>query len=138
MTSAPGGRQTSRAGARPDLDAYERATRIELKDAASELIGILGPRLAAYICGATETRSVHQWAEGKRIPRDPVPARIRLALRVAALITTYDGHHVAQAWFQGLNPQLDDRSPAKLLREGKVEEVGPEIIAAARAFVVGG
>jgi len=38
----------------------------------------------------------------------------------------------------GLNPQLDDRSPARLLREGEIHEVGPEIVAAARAFVVGG
>jgi hypothetical protein len=45
---------------------------------------------------------------------------------------------VAQAWFQGLNPQLGDRSPARLLREGDLAEVGPEIVAAARAFVIGG
>ena len=37
----------------------------------------------------------------------------------------------------GLNPQLNDWSPARLLREGELDEVGPEIIAAARGFVVG-
>ena len=26
-----------------------------------------------------------------------------------------DGPEVTQAWFQGLNPQLEDRSPARLL-----------------------
>ena len=56
----------------------------------------------------------------------------------ARLIGQRDSHEVAQAWFQGLNPQLDDRSPARLLREGDLDEVGPEIVAAARAFVVGG
>jgi hypothetical protein len=45
---------------------------------------------------------------------------------------------VAQAWFQGLNPQLDDGSPARLLREGDLDEVGPLVVAAARAFLVGG
>jgi hypothetical protein len=45
---------------------------------------------------------------------------------------------VAQAWFQGLNPQLEDRSPARLLREGDLDDVGPQILAAARAFAVGG
>jgi hypothetical protein len=34
--------------------------------------------------------------------------------------------------------QLDDQSPARLLREGDIDEVGPEIIAAERAFLVGG
>jgi len=45
---------------------------------------------------------------------------------------------VTRAWFQGLNPQLDDQSQARLLREGDIDEVGPEIIAAERAFLVGG
>jgi hypothetical protein len=45
---------------------------------------------------------------------------------------------VVQAWFQGLNPHLDDRSPARLLREGDLAEVGPMVLAAARAFQVGG
>lgn len=62
----------------------------------------------------------------------------RLAFQVARLISQRDSHEVAQAWFQGLNPQLGDRSPARLLREGDLAEVGPEIVAAARAFVVGG
>ena len=37
-----------------------------------------------------------------------------------------------------LNPQLDDRSPARLLREGELDDVGPAVTAAARAFLVGG
>jgi hypothetical protein len=54
------------------------------------------------------------------------------------LISKNDCKEIAQAWFMGLNPQLNDRSPARLLREGEIDEVGPEIIAAARAFAVGG
>ena len=49
-----------------------------------------------------------------------------------------DGAEVARAWFQGLNPQLEDRSPARLLREGDIDDVGPQVIAAERAFLVGG
>jgi len=45
---------------------------------------------------------------------------------------------VARAWFQGLNPQLSDRSSARLLREGDLDEVGPEVVGAARAFLAGG
>jgi hypothetical protein len=41
-------------------------------------------------------------------------------------------------WFTGLNPELGDRVPARLLREGDVETVGPEIVGAARAFLGGG
>jgi len=123
---------------RPDLAAYDRAMRVELTQAVGEASRLLGPKLVAYICGVTETRSVKAWAEGEHVPRDPLPERIRLALWVASLIADHDNERVAQSWFQGLNPQLDDRSPARLLREGNIAEVGPDVVAAARAFVVGG
>jgi len=126
-----------RAG-RPDLEAYEHAARIDFPVVAKELSELLGAKLVAYVAAVTETRAVRQWAEGDREARDPIPARLRLALQVALLIARHDNARVAQAWFQGLNPQLDDRSPARLLREGDLEEVGPLVLAAARAFVSGG
>jgi hypothetical protein len=128
----------SLTGARPDLAAYERATRAELPEAVAEASRILGPKLLAYICDVSDTRVVRAWAEGGRVPRQPVADRIRLALRVAMLIADHDSDQVAQAWFQGLNPQLDDRSPARLMREGDLADIGPQVIAAARAFAVGG
>jgi hypothetical protein len=124
--------------ARPDLEAYEHAARIPFAVVVKELSELLGGKLVAYIAGVRETRAVRQWAEGDRDARDPVPQRLRLALQVAILIAHYDSHQVAQAWFQGLNPQLDDRSPARLLREGDLDEVGPLVLSAARAFTSGG
>ena len=129
--------QAFRAG-RPDLEAYEHAARVELPVAVKELAELLGEKLVAYLAGVTETRAVRQWARGEREPRDPIPARLRLALHVALVIASHDDARVAQAWFQGLNPQLDDRSPARLLREGELDEVGPLVLSAARAFVSGG
>jgi hypothetical protein len=123
---------------RPDLDAYEHASRVEFSVLVRELIELLGPKLVAYIAGVRETRAVRQWSSGEREAREPIPKRLRLALQVASLIATHDNASVAQAWFQGLNPQLDDRSAARLLREGDLDEVGPLILSAARAFVSGG
>jgi hypothetical protein len=106
---------------------------------AKELVDILGAKLVAYIAGVREARAVQQYAQDSRSPRQPgIEPRLRLALRVARLICERDSSAIAQAWFMGLNPQLNDRSPARLLREGDLDEVGPEVIAAARAFVVGG
>ncbi len=83
--------------------------------------------------------AVHEWAKGDREPKDPaLEKRLRLALQIAQLLTEHDNREVAQAWFQGLNPQLDDRVPATLLREGEMSLAGREVLAAARAFVVGG
>jgi hypothetical protein len=57
---------------------------------------------------------------------------------VVQLLVARDTDAVAQAWFQGLNPKLDDRSPARLLRDGEVVEVGPQVLKAARAFAAVG
>ena len=124
--------------ARPDLAAHERATRAPFDEVARELRERLGARLVAYIGRVKETRAVHEWADGARTPGDATRRRVRLALQIALVIEAADGPAITQAWFQGLNPQLDDRSPARLLREGDVDEVGPAVIAAARAFLVGG
>jgi hypothetical protein len=111
---------------------------LDLPRGGGGLREILGLKLCAYLGSVKETRAVNEWAEGVREPSDAVQRRLRLALQVAGAIAEVDGPEVARAWFQGLNPQLDDRSPARLLREGDIDEVGSEVIAAERAFLVGG
>ena len=124
--------------AKLDLQAFTEATRAPFAHVVKDVSGLLGPKLVAYVAGVTETRAVQQWADGSR-PKDPeTEKRLRLAAQLAKLIAGHDNAAVAQAWFQGLNPQLDDRSPARLLREGDVADVGPKLLAAARAFVAGG
>ena len=124
--------------ARPDYAAHARATRSSFPVVVREIRDILGARLCAYLGSVKETRAVHQWVEGSRTPNAGVQRRLRVALQAAAPIAAADSPAVAQAWFQGLNPQLDDRSPLHLLREGDLDEVGPAVIGAARSFVAGG
>ena len=126
--------------ARPDLAAHTRAMRASFPEVVGELRRLLGARLVAYLGGVRETRAVHQWADNDddRRPSAEVQQRLRLALQVALPIAEADSNEIAQAWFQGLNPQLDDRSPARMLRDGDLEEAGPAVVAAARAFLVGG
>ena len=124
--------------ARPDYEAHARATRSSFAEVAQEARDILGARLCAYLGSVKETRAVHQWAGGTRKPSAEIQRRLRVALQAVAPIAAADSAAVAQAWFQGLNPQLDDRSPLRLLREGDLDEVGPEVIGAARAFLASG
>jgi hypothetical protein len=126
------------SSARPDYAAHAHAMRASLPEVVESLRSILGARLCAYIGAVKETRAVNEWAEGVRDPSERTQRGLRLALQIAQAIDEVDGPDVTRAWFQGLNPQLDDRSPARLLREGDIDEVGPEIIAAERAFLVGG
>ena len=123
--------------ARPDHAAHAHAIRLTFPEVVGALRDTLGPKLCAHLGSVKETRAVNEWADGVREPSEAVQRRLRLAFQVAEAIASVDGPQVARAWFQGLNPQLDDRSPARLLREGDIDEVGPEVIAAERAFLVG-
>ena len=123
---------------RPDFAAHQRAMRASFPEVVSDLREVLGARLVAYLGGVSETRAVRQWADGDREPVAGVKQRLRVALQVALVIAEADGPEIAQAWFQGVNPQLDDRSPARLLRDGDLEETGPAVVGAARAFLIGG
>lgn len=123
---------------RPELAAHAHAVRAEFPVVADDLRGILGAKLVAYLGSVRETRAVNEWAAGTRTPGAVTQRRLRHALQVGRMIADVDGREIAQAWFQGLNPQLDDRSPARLLREGDLDEVGPQVVAAARAFMIGG
>ena len=58
--------------------------------------------------------------------------------RVVKTLENHEHGSVVQSWLSGLNPELNDRVPIRLLREGDLEIVGTEILAAVRAFVAGG
>lgn len=125
--------------ARPDLAAFDQVVRLDAQQVVSQARDLLGPRLVAVIAGVTETRAVHQWADGQRRIKDPhVVARLRVALQAACTVADAESAGVAQAWMQGLNPLLDDQSPAWLLREGDLNAEGPRVIAAARQFAAHG
>ena len=85
-----------------------------------ELRELLGARLVAYLGSVQETRAVHQWVDATRTPSEETQQRLRVALQVALTIASAESARIAQAWFQGLNPQLEDRSPARLLRDGEL------------------
>ncbi|WP_448432219.1 hypothetical protein [Mycolicibacterium sp. XJ2546] len=125
--------------AKPDLDAYNSAMSMSAAELVTVLRDLLGSKLVAYLGKVKETRAVRQWADGTRTIANPTDVdRLRVAYRAAAMITARESAEVAQSWFQGLNPLLDDRSPARVLRDGDLEEVGPQVLTAARQFAAVG
>ena len=120
--------------ARGGLQAHQDSVRLPAADIVRDLRDLLGARLVAYIGSVKETRAVRQWVEGDREPSAAVTNRLRIAYHVAALLAERDSPAVVQAWMQGMNPQLDDVAPARLLRDGNLDDVGPAVLAAARAF----
>ena len=59
---------------------------------------------------------------------DPHPARVSAA-------AGHDSPAVAQAWLTGVNPELGDRVPLRLMRENEIDEVAPAILSAVRAYL---
>lgn len=130
----PGDDQAMSQTASPGIRAYRDSINLEVAPLVAELRDMLGARLVAYLAGVGETRAVRQWAEGTRRMPAETEARLRLAYHVAGIILESNGSRIAQTWFQGMNPQLEDRSPARLIRETNPDQSGPEVLAAARAF----
>jgi len=129
---------TTSTTARGDLRAFQDSIRLSPAEVTARLREILGAKLVAYLGSVKETRAVRQWADGEREPSAEVVTRLRIAYHAAALLRVKDSAAVVQAWFQGMNPRLDDVAPARLLREGDLEQVGPAVLAAARAFAAQG
>lgn len=119
----------------PGLGAYQESVTLEFPQLVEQLRTLLGAQLVAYLGGVKETRAVRQWAAGEREPSAAVVQRLRLAYQVAGLIAeSRNSPAILQAWFQGANPQLEDRSPARVLREHPMDEVSPQVLSTARAF----
>ena len=123
---------------RPDLAAHRRAVQAPFSEIAAELAGILGKKLTAYVGGVKDTRVVERWINAGVEPYRDADQRIRLAYQIAKTLSDHDSVRVVQAWFTGLNPELQDRTPIRLLREKDLEKVGPELLNAMRAYLAGG
>ncbi|MBD8728980.1 hypothetical protein IFT45_13710 [Frigoribacterium sp. CFBP 13707] len=122
----------------PGLPAYETAMRSSTAELVTALRELLGAKLVAYVGSVGETRAVRQWAEGQRHPSAAVERRLRLTFQVAGLLAERDDARVIQSWFQGMNPQLEDDSPARMLRDDDLDIAGPRVLAAARSFAAVG
>jgi hypothetical protein len=121
---------------RPDLLAYRQATTLQFPRLVEELATIIGKKLTAYIASVKDTRAIDRWIAGSESYKG-VEERLRLTYRLAKVLNDHEGPQVAQAWLMGLNPELTDRVPIRLLREEDLAVVGPEILGAVRAFLAG-
>lgn len=122
---------------RPGLEAHREAISLPFPELVSRLTGYIGRKLSAYVAGVKDVRSVDGWMKGKA-PYGDAEARVRLAFQVVRTLIDHDSPRIVQAWLTGVNPELGDRIPLRLMREGDLNVVGPEVMAAARAFIAGG
>jgi hypothetical protein len=101
------------------------------------LISKIGEKPTTYVAGVHDARVIESWMAGERSPSD-AEKRLHFTYQIVMTLTLNDSPAVAQAWLLGVNPELGDRVPIRLLREGKLDQVAGPIVGAARAFAAGG
>ncbi len=117
--------------------AHQQAMSATFPDIVETLVSMIGRRLTAYIASVKDARALDRWMSGVAPQRD-VEHRLRLCYRVAVFLSGADSPAVVKAWLVGLNPELDDEVPIKLLRDGDLANDGKKVLGAAMAFVLGG
>ena len=102
----------------------------EMGPLVAALREMLGARLVSYLAGADDPQMVGQWADGESLPHPDTQERLRLAYRMVCVTTGSVPPRIAQTWFQGMNPQLGDRSPAWLIRHSDPAVSAPALMTA--------
>lgn len=116
------------------VEAHRKAVESSTADVAAFLQDALGQKLVAYMAAVSDHKAVGAWANDARTPRPETQRRLRDAQYIFRLLVTKESPYTVRAWFVGLNPQLDDESPATAIREGRTRDA----VVAAKAFLAGG
>jgi hypothetical protein len=113
--------------------AHRLASTTTISVIAAELQKVLGPSLTTVILGGRDPKAIAQWAKGTRTPRPAQENALRALYQVVALLSEVDGPDVIRAWFSGMNPDLEDRSPALTMQSDPVA-----VMRAAESFIQNG
>lgn len=75
-------------------------------------------------------RVVNGWIAGEKLSRE-AEQRLRFAFTIVRMLSERQDPRVIQAWLIAMNPELGDRAPLMLIRDGDLDIAGPEILGAA-------
>lgn len=115
--------------------AENEAIRHELPTVVGELRSVLGAKLVAYIAGVDSTGTIRDWADRTCVPTTETIETLRLTYRIVRRMEQISGGVAIASWFQGMNPLLEDRSPARVLRESADHAGRAHVLAAAESWV---
>jgi hypothetical protein len=121
---------------RPDLAAHREALSLALPEIVRRLTEIAGRKLTAYIARVKDVGTLDTWINGTE-PCGNVEERLRFTYQVVRTLSQHGSPKIVQAWLTGVNPELGDRVPLRVLRDGVLDTVAPEILGAGRAFIAG-
>jgi hypothetical protein len=125
------GRIRPRSSTPTDPARLATVDRMEPHEVATELVNVVGAKIAAAAGGVGATRLVRDWMNEIRVPTRPTA--LATALKAAHAIADRDGEIVAQRWFVGTNQYLAHRSPIEVLADN-TPEGRTQVMQAAIAF----
>lgn len=115
------------------VKAHGDALKTDPLDLSRELTRVFGRQLVALMVGK-DARTVLRWNNGETAPAASQERVLRDVFQIYLMLSAVEGDHTIRAWFMGMNPQLDEVSPAEAIAAGH----GRDVMAAARAFIAGG
>ena len=115
-------------------EAHRQSVEFTIGDIARFLQDTLGQSLTAHMAGVSNPKNVSLWAKAETTPRAKAEQRLRTAFQVFHMLQEEETPHTVRAWFIGLNPQLDEESPADAIRNDRLKDV----LVAAKAYISGG
>jgi hypothetical protein len=109
---------------------------VPINDIVSQLSEMIGPKFVAYATSVTEPYVIQDWITGKAVPSGEAETRLRLTYKVSKIVhDRFPDRDTLQAWLQGKNPDLNDRSAIVMIRLAKdPSESEFELVSAARTF----
>lgn len=99
------------------MEARHRANVTPIEDIVQFLDELFVPQLVAYMAPPGPERGPN----------------LRAAYHTAILLLDYEAADTVRAFFVGMNPDLDDKTPAECIRAGRHEDV----LNAATAMIAG-
>jgi hypothetical protein len=82
----------------------------------------LGEDVTAYLSGIEDPEMVRAWALGQAQPGPEEMSRLLVAYEATQCLSEILGDVMIRSWFFGMNPLLQDRAPAYILRYLEGEE----------------
>jgi hypothetical protein len=113
--------------------AYKESIERSPQRQADDLQKMLGQRLVAYATNVKSPKLVGRWAAGENEPREESRKRLQALMRTVLVLEKDGGFgpDTIRAFVASDNPDLEDRTPLDVIREGH----GADAVRAAEAFL---
>lgn len=118
------------------INAHRNAVTADLQTMASTLVSSLGRVITAYIVHVRNPKTISRWANGDVASvRDRYSEeRLLAAYQIVSFLKEYETDETIRSFMLGMNPSLDDESPATAIRNGDYKDA----LGAAKNLISGG